>query len=99
MNFVKIILTVSLMNKHLLFMVKFLTNPRIQYKEYECLSECKLCNKTPYAKVNGQIISGENTQDLLNQLQNDIKINTGQATSNCFGPYFIVETLTISLKL
>ncbi|MGW6251880.1 DUF1450 domain-containing protein [Peribacillus butanolivorans] len=52
---------------------KFLRNPRIQYKEYECLSECKLCNKAPYAKVNGQIMSGENTQDLLNQLQNILK--------------------------
>lgn len=29
---------------------KFLANPRIQYKEYECLSECKLCKKTPMRK-------------------------------------------------
>ncbi|MCY9138763.1 DUF1450 domain-containing protein [Peribacillus frigoritolerans] len=52
---------------------KFLENPRIQYKEYECLSECKLCKKTPYAKVNGQIMSGEDSQDLLNKLYDELK--------------------------
>ncbi|MFJ8070315.1 DUF1450 domain-containing protein [Peribacillus sp. NPDC096447] len=52
---------------------KFLANPRIQYKEYECLSECKLCQKTPYAKVNGQIMSGEDSHDLLNRLHDELK--------------------------
>ncbi|MFS0766382.1 DUF1450 domain-containing protein [Peribacillus phoenicis] len=52
---------------------KFLANPRIQYKEYECLSECKLCQKTPYAKVNGQIMSGKDSQDLLNKLHDELK--------------------------
>ncbi|CAH0304593.1 hypothetical protein SRABI96_04730 [Peribacillus sp. Bi96] len=52
---------------------KFLANPRIQYKEYECLSECKLCKTTPYAKVNGQIMSGEDSKDLLHQLQAELK--------------------------
>ncbi|MBO0997752.1 DUF1450 domain-containing protein [Bacillus sp. SD075] len=52
---------------------QFLSDPRIQYKEYECLSECKLCMKTPYAKVNGRIISSEDSQDLLNQLHDELK--------------------------
>ncbi|MDM5210329.1 DUF1450 domain-containing protein [Peribacillus sp. RS7] len=52
---------------------KFLANPRVQYKEYECLSECKLCQKTPYAKVNGQIMSGKDSQELLNQLNDELK--------------------------
>lgn len=52
---------------------EFLANPRIQYKEYECLSECKLCQKTPYAKVNGQIMSGEDSHDLLNRLHDELK--------------------------
>ena len=73
LNFVKIILTASLMNKQLPIMVNSYANPRIQYKEYECLSECKLCKKTPYAKVNGQIMSGEDSQDLLNQLHDELK--------------------------
>ncbi|MES1040352.1 DUF1450 domain-containing protein [Peribacillus simplex] len=52
---------------------EFLANPRIHYKEYECLSECKLCQKTPYAKVNGQIMSGEDSHDLLNRLHDELK--------------------------
>ncbi|MGG4152945.1 DUF1450 domain-containing protein [Peribacillus muralis] len=52
---------------------KFLENPRVQYKEYECLSECKLCKEVPYAKVNGQIMHGKDSHDLLNQLQEALK--------------------------
>ncbi|WP_198512614.1 DUF1450 domain-containing protein [Bacillus sp. mrc49] len=52
---------------------KFLANPRIQYKEYECLSECKLCKETSYAKVNGQIMRGKDSHDLLDQLQEALK--------------------------
>ncbi|WP_349728776.1 DUF1450 domain-containing protein [Peribacillus frigoritolerans] len=52
---------------------KFLANPMIQYKEYECLSECKLCKKTPYAKVNGHVMNGEDSQDLLNKLHDELK--------------------------
>lgn len=52
---------------------KFLASPQIQYKEYECLSECALCKKSPYAKVNGQIMVGDNPTDLLAQLQNTLK--------------------------
>ncbi|MGG4267606.1 DUF1450 domain-containing protein [Peribacillus simplex] len=52
---------------------KFLANPGIQYKEYECLSECKLCKQTPYAKVNGQIMNAKDSRDLLNQLYDELK--------------------------
>ncbi|MFJ7848113.1 DUF1450 domain-containing protein [Peribacillus sp. NPDC097224] len=52
---------------------KFLKSPRIQYKEYECLSECALCKKSPYAKVNGELVIGADTDDLLSQLQNTLK--------------------------
>ncbi|MCK1994361.1 DUF1450 domain-containing protein [Peribacillus muralis] len=51
----------------------FLANPRIQYKEYECLSECKLCQDTPYAKVNNRIMRGKDSHDLLKQLQEALK--------------------------
>ena len=52
---------------------KFLANPRIQYKEYECLSECKLCKKTPYAKVNGQIMSGEGFTGSFKSVNDELK--------------------------
>lgn len=52
---------------------EFLTNPRVQYKEYECLSECALCKKSPYAKVNGQVLIGTDPNDLLIQLQSKLK--------------------------
>ncbi|RFU69835.1 DUF1450 domain-containing protein [Bacillus sp. V59.32b] len=48
---------------------QFLTQPTVKYKEYECLSECKLCKQSPYAKVDGDIITGESPDDLLNKLK------------------------------
>ncbi|MGE7603271.1 DUF1450 domain-containing protein [Peribacillus sp. NPDC097675] len=51
---------------------QFLANPRVHYKEYECLSECALCRKSPYAKVNGQVLVGEDPHDLFKQLQNKL---------------------------
>lgn len=73
LNFAKIILTGFLNEQTVADYGKFLANPRVQYKEYECLSECKLCQKTPYAKVNGQIMSGKDSQELLNQLNDELK--------------------------
>ncbi len=52
---------------------KLLATPRIQHKEYECLSECKLCKETAYAKVNGRIMRGKDSLDLLHQLQEVLK--------------------------
>ena len=48
---------------------RFLDQSGVQYREYECLSECKLCKNTAYAKVNGQIIKGENALDLLQKME------------------------------
>lgn len=47
----------------------FLTNPSVEYKEYECLSHCKLCKKSSYAQVDGELIIGENQEDLLRKLK------------------------------
>lgn len=49
---------------------QFLTHPTVKYKEFECLSECKLCKKSPYAKVDGDIIIGDSPGDLLDKLKN-----------------------------
>ncbi|PLT33950.1 DUF1450 domain-containing protein [Bacillus sp. V5-8f] len=47
---------------------EFLSQPSIDYKEFECLSHCKLCKQSPYAQVDGQRIIGEKPEDLLEKL-------------------------------
>lgn len=52
----------------------FFSKKNISMKEYTCLNECKLCKKKPFAKVNREMISAENSDQLLsklNQLQMD----------------------------
>lgn len=48
---------------------EFLSSNRVEYKEYECLSECKTCKQLPYAKVDGQIITADTSSDLLEKLK------------------------------
>ncbi len=47
----------------------FLQSKYIDYKEYECQSHCKECKQAPYAVVDGQLISRENSKELLEALQ------------------------------
>jgi uncharacterized protein YuzB (UPF0349 family) len=54
---------------------QFLTQPSVEFKEFECLSQCKLCKKSAYAKVDGEIIVGEGPDDLLKKLKNNLKLN------------------------
>ncbi|MFJ5623355.1 DUF1450 domain-containing protein [Peribacillus loiseleuriae] len=54
---------------------EFLNNPRVSYKEYECLSECKLCKKSAYAKLNGAMITGNDSGDLLAHLKEKVNAN------------------------
>ncbi|WP_028393663.1 DUF1450 domain-containing protein [Bacillus cihuensis] len=51
----------------------FLKNPRVSYKEYECLSECKLCKQSAYAKLNGTIVTANDSGDLLALLKEKTK--------------------------
>lgn len=48
---------------------KFLAGSHIQMKEYTCLSECKTCRKSPYAKVNGEVITAESPKELVAKLE------------------------------
>ncbi|RFU63838.1 DUF1450 domain-containing protein [Peribacillus glennii] len=52
----------------------FLAQPSIEYKEFECLSHCRLCKKSPYAQVDGEMIMGESPEDLLQKLK---RLNNG----------------------
>lgn len=47
----------------------FINKEHVSMKEYTCLSHCELCTLKPYAKVNGEIISADNSKELLNKLQ------------------------------
>lgn len=49
--------------------VAFFNEKNVNMKEYNCLSECEECKKRPYAKVNGEIVSAENSLELLNKLK------------------------------
>lgn len=47
----------------------FLGKKNVQYKEYNCQSKCKECQGSPYAIVNGQFVSAENSHELLEKLK------------------------------
>jgi uncharacterized protein YuzB (UPF0349 family) len=38
-------------------------------KEYQCLNECELCKKKPYAKANGKVIDAGTFGELLSKLK------------------------------
>lgn len=48
---------------------EFFSSNRVEYKEYECLSECKTCRQSPYAKVDGQILTADTAFELLEKLK------------------------------
>lgn len=52
----------------------FLQSKYINYKEYECQSRCKECTQAPYAIIDGQFISKDSSKELLEALQQLIKL-------------------------
>lgn len=48
---------------------EFFSSNRVEYKEYECLSECKTCKQSPYAKVDSQILIADSASELLEKLK------------------------------
>lgn len=48
---------------------KLLNQPKIKYKEFECLSSCKLCEKKPYAKLNGELIKADSIGNLISKIK------------------------------
>lgn len=50
----------------------FFQQKNVQYKEYECQSRCKECKQSPYAIVNGEFVSADNSDELLAKLKNHL---------------------------
>jgi len=49
---------------------KALSNEKYVFmKEYQCLNECELCKKKPYAKANGKVIDAGTFGELLSKLK------------------------------
>ncbi|KAA9020013.1 DUF1450 domain-containing protein [Niallia endozanthoxylica] len=47
----------------------FFNKNQVTVKEYSCLSQCELCQESPYAKVNGEMIKAENSKELISKLK------------------------------
>ncbi|WP_084786672.1 DUF1450 domain-containing protein [Bacillus tuaregi] len=47
----------------------FFYDDKVTVKEFTCLSECELCKESPYAKVNGEIITASHSKELINRLK------------------------------
>lgn len=47
---------------------EFLDRKNVIYKEYECQSRCKECRMSPYAVVNGEYVTAEDSGELLKKM-------------------------------
>ncbi|MCM3666105.1 YuzB family protein [Mesobacillus subterraneus] len=47
---------------------EFLSRKNVTYKEYECQSRCKECRMSPYAVVNGEYVTAEDSGVLLKKM-------------------------------
>lgn len=47
---------------------EFLSRKNIVHKEFECQSRCKECRMSPYAMVNGNFVTAEDSEDLLKKM-------------------------------
>ncbi|PLS18018.1 hypothetical protein CVD28_10080 [Bacillus sp. M6-12] len=47
-----------------------LRDQAIQYKEFECLSHCKECKQSPYAILNGEMLTADSMESLIKQVEN-----------------------------
>lgn len=47
---------------------EFLSRKNVEYKEFECQSRCKECRMSPYAMVNGDFVTAENSDELLKKM-------------------------------
>jgi uncharacterized protein YuzB (UPF0349 family) len=51
---------------------KFEQNPEYDIVEYGCLGNCGECFMFPYALVNGEMVGGENSADLIEKIEGKI---------------------------
>ena len=47
---------------------EFLSRKNVEHKEFECQSRCKECRMSPYAMVNGDFVTAENSDELLKKM-------------------------------
>jgi uncharacterized protein YuzB (UPF0349 family) len=47
---------------------EFLSSKSVSYKEFECQSRCKECRLSPYAIVNGDFVTAEDSDELLKKM-------------------------------
>ncbi|WP_075982762.1 YuzB family protein [Bacillus massilinigeriensis] len=50
-------------------------DPNLDVIEYGCLSYCGKCAATMFALVDGEVVTGENTEDLVNNIYRHIEEN------------------------
>lgn len=48
-------------------------DPEVDVLESACLGNCEICAETPYAMVDGEIVTGENGKELLKNIRKKIK--------------------------
>lgn len=51
----------------------FFNQKNINYKEYECQSRCKECKQAPYALVNGEFVTADHSDELLELIKSRSK--------------------------
>lgn len=44
------------------------SDPNLDIIEYSCLSHCSICERGLFALVNGDVVTGENAQDLVDKI-------------------------------
>lgn len=49
------------------------TDPELDVLETSCLGNCEICAKTPYAMVDGEIITGDTAEELLKNIRKFIE--------------------------
>lgn len=47
---------------------EFLSRKNVDYKEFECQSRCKECRLSPYAMVDGEFVTANNSGELLKKM-------------------------------
>ncbi|MGM0875476.1 MAG: YuzB family protein [Bacillota bacterium] len=50
-------------------------DPNLDIIEYGCLGYCGKCNNSPYALVNGEIVTGNNPDELVENIYNYLEEN------------------------
>ncbi|GGA44325.1 UPF0349 protein [Kroppenstedtia guangzhouensis] len=48
-------------------------DPEVEILETPCLGNCEICAQSPYALVNGEIVTGRDGEELLQNIRREIK--------------------------